>query len=240
MSLFGTGKNERIDEYFVKENNTISDNDKDNEKSNVEQEEDFEQEENIISDYIDIDDLDLENYESIVDGIENEGWTNISSVSTPITILDKQIVSPKYVEANSYDNILEIICPPEKIITICGYIDMDEDIDDFYDAPNFYQTPHFFTLRCMNNDNVEISPMTIISIIKETRNEKMEKYYQEFYGDLSPITDGKLKKKEDRYYFAETVVLQEGEKLIFRAHYPNIDIAKIDLLMMSDIFSKDE
>ena len=71
------------------------------------------------------------------------------------------------------------------------------------------------------------------------RNGNIEKLYEEFYGDLSPTIDGRLKKKEERYYFAETIVLQSGEKLVFHAYWPFTDIMKIELLMMADLFVKE-
>lgn len=232
---FGKKKDSNIDEYIIRENISDLEN---NVQKNIDDEQDIIEEDK--SDYIDPDDLNFNNYDDIVDTIEENGWTCISSVAHPITIFDSEIVFPYPVKANSYNTLLEITCPPERIITICGFDDCGIDPDDFYNSPNFYQIPHFFTLRCMDNNNVDISPTTIISILKASRNEEPEKYYQEFYGDLSSIVDGRLKKKEERYYFAETIILQSGEKLIFRVHNPNIDISKIDLLMMSDLFEKDE
>ncbi len=240
MDLFNLRKNKDkdrdVEEYFMK--GSSDEHEENNISSDIDEEKDVTEEN--ISDYIDPDDLNYDNYQYIIDTIEAEGWTQMSSVSTPLTILDEEIVFPRQIKANTYDNILEIICPPERIITICGTGECDIDPDDFNNAPNFYQIPHFFTLRCMNNDNVEIAPTTIISILKVMRDEELEKYYQEFYGDLSSIIDGRLKRKEERYYFAETIILQSGERLVFRANSPNIDIAKMDLLMMSDIFEKDE
>jgi len=189
---------------------------------------------------IDSEELMFYNYDDIVDVIEKNGWSLKSSVTNSLTILDKQIVFFNPANANSYDIFLEIVCPPEMIITICGFDDSDIAPDDFYNFSNLYQIPHFFTLRCMDNNNSDLSSTTIISILKYRKNKEIEKYYQAFYGDLSPIIDGRLKKKQERYYFAETIVLQGGEKLIFRVHYPNIDISKIDLLMMVDLFEKDK
>lgn len=232
MDLFNLRKKDNIDEYFVREN---PDDLKDSKK--IEEHDDIEE-----SDYIEHDDLFFDNYDDIVETIEDNGWKRISSVASAITTLDKQIVFQKPIRASDYDTILEIICPTERIISICGIDECGIDSDDFSNSPNFFQIPHFFTLRCMDNNNVDLSPTTIISILKVIRGEEPEKYYEEFYGDLSPIVNGngRLKRKEERYYFAETIVLQSGEKLIFRANNPNIDISKIDLLMMSDCFEKSE
>ena len=187
-------------------------------------------------DYIDPDDLNHDEYEDIVDSIEYNGWTLVSPVGLySITHFNKDMVSIKPVKKGNHDTVLEITCPKDELMTICGFCQNDIDRDD-----NLYTRPHFFTLMLMDENDNEISPRTIISISKLNRNDEIEKFYQEFYGDLSPLIDGRLKRKHERYYFAETVVLQRGEKLIFQAYNPDKDISKIDLLMMSDLFRKDE
>ena len=224
---FGKKKDRDIDEYFVKEAG---------EESDIE-EGDIMEEEN-VSDYIDPDYLNYNDYDDIVDTIENNGWTHVAL--NPMTLSNTDIVFPGSIKANSYGTILSIVCPQDNIITICGTNDCNVDIDDFRNSPNFYTAPHFFTLICRDNNNVEISPTTIISILKSKINEEPEAYYQAFYGDLSPVANGELKKKHERYYFADTIVLQSGEKLIFVANNPNVDISRIELFMMSDLFEKDE
>lgn len=225
MSLlnFGKKKDRDIDEYLVKE---------------ADEESDIMKEEN-VSDYIDPDYLNYNDYDDIVDTIENNGWTHVAL--NPVTLNNTDIVFPRSIKANSYGTILTIVCPQDNIITICGINDCNVDVDDFRNSPNFYTAPHFFTLSCRDSNNVEISPTTIISILKSKINEEPEAYYQAFYGDLSPLTDdGKLKKKHERYYFADTIILQSGEKLIFVANNPNVDISRIELFMMSDLFEKEK
>lgn len=191
-------------------------------------------------DYIDPDDLDYCEYGDIVDAIEESGWTCISSVGlSPIAHFDANIIHTKQVKRNSYEDILEIICPPGNIIAICGFNQEDIDKEDFFNSPNLHTRPHFFTLRLADDNNNEIPCTTIIGMSRIARNGNVEKLYEEFYGDLCPAIDGKLKKKEDRYYFAETIILQSGEKLVFHAYWPLIDIAKIELLMMADVFVRE-
>lgn len=244
MKIFGKRKDSR-DELVIdveKDNLDRIENDnlgnmEDDNRNNIEEDDNGN---NDISDYIDPDELSCDTYDDIVANIEYNGWNEVSSVSYPITSFDKQIVSSKQVKANCCDILLEIVCPQERIIAICGAEECDIDPDDFYGTPNFYNVPHFFTLRCTDSNGIDISPTTIISIFKVLKDREPEKCYQEFYGDLSPVIDGRLKPKESRFYFSETIVLQSGEKLIFKVNNPNIDISKIDLLMMSDLFQKDE
>jgi len=256
MSIFGFGKKkDDLDEMVTGENvnNDSRSNVEDDLKriddvifNNVEGDnrKDIEDEDDSgdgdISDYIDPDELSCDTYDDIVDNIEYNGWNAVSSASHPITSFDKQMVLSKQVKANCRDTVLEVVCPPERIIAICGTEECGIDPSEFCGSPNFYKVPHFFTLRCTDSNGVDISPTTIISILKVLKDEEPEKCYQEFYGDLSPVIDGKLKQKENRFYFSETIVLQSGEKLIFIVENPNIDISKIDLLMMSDLFQKDE
>lgn len=251
MKLFGLGKNkdDLVDERVSgpnlddEKNNNIEDDTRnctENDGRNCLEEENGKNVDDDTSDYIDPDDLNCDTYDDVLDNIEYNGWNRISSVTYPITTFDTQIVSSKQVKANCCDTVLEVICPQERIIAICGFDECGIDPDDFCATPNFYDVPHFFTLRCTDNNGVDIYPTTIISISKVLKDEEPEKCYQEFYGDLSPVIDGKLKQKENRYYFSETIVLQSGEKLIFKVNNPNIDISKVDLLMMSDLFQKDE
>ncbi len=190
--------------------------------------------------YIDPDDLDYCEYGDIVETIEENGWTRKSSAGlSPITHFNTDLIHPKQVKRNTYENILEIVCPPENIIAICGFNQEDIDKEDFFNSPNLYTRPHFFTLRLADDNNNEIPYTTIIGMLRIVRNGYIEKLYEEFYGDLCPAIDGKLKKKEDRYYFSESIILQSGEKLVFYAYWPSIDISKIELLMMADLFVRE-
>lgn len=248
---FGKKKDELVDEYVVNEdldngrkngghtsNTEGDDNMLDRNVDNNQGDTDGTEEN--ISDYIDLDDLDCEEYNDIVSTIEESGWHLLSDIACPITTLDTHIVSHRLAKANRCDVVLEIICPPERIITMCGLSECCVETDNFYNSPNIYQIPHFFTLMCTDVNGVELLQTTLISIMKSTKDGEITKCYDEFYGDLSPVMGGKLKRKEERYHFPMTVILQGGEKLAFRVNNPYMDIAKVDLLMLCDIFEKDE
>lgn len=193
------------------------------------------------SDYIDPDEINYTDYEDIVDTIESNNWTRATSSGLcPISHHDHEIVFSKLVQKDFRESVVEVKCPEGQIIAICGFNHSDIDREKFLDSPNLYSRPHFISLRCADYNNNEISSTIIISIIKANKNGEVEQLYQEFYGDLSPVSDGKLKKKGERYYLAETVILQKGEKLIFQVLGPDRDISKIDFFMMSDIFVKDD
>lgn len=192
-------------------------------------------------DYIDPDEINYTDYEDIVDTIESNDWTRVSSSGLcPITHHDHKFVFSKLVQKDFRESVVEVKCPEGRIIAVCGFNHGDIDRERFLDSPNLYSRPHFINLRCADYNNSEISPMTVISIIKAKNNGEVEQLYQELYGDLSPMSDGRLKKKGERYYLAETVVLQKGEKLIFQVLGPDRDISKIDFFMMADVFVKDD
>ena len=194
---------------------------------------------NSTKNYIDLDDIDYCEYDDIIDTIEESGWVLMSSTGLyPITHFDTNIIHTKPCKKNSNDDILEIICPPGNIIAICGFNQEDIDKEEFFNSPNLYTRPHFFTLRLTDDNNSDIPYTTIIGISKIERN-NVEKLYEEFYGDICPVIDGKLKRKEDRYYFAETIILQSGDKLVLHAYWPFTDITKIELLMMADLFERE-
>ena len=238
---FGKKEND-VDNIFGKKNEErrkeIDDMKRKKDKDLEETTENVEKENN--ADYIDPDDLDYCEYDDIVEIIEDNEWTLMSSAGLhPITHFDTNIVHTKQCKRNSYENILEIICPPGNIITICGFNQEDIDKEEFFNSPNLYTRPHFFTLRLTEDNNNDIPCTTIIGMSRIARDGNIEKLYEEFYGDLCPAIDGRLKKKEERYYFAETIILQSGEKLVFRAYWPSIDITKIELLMMADLFVRE-
>lgn len=192
-------------------------------------------------DYIDPDELNYTDYEDIVDTIENNDWTRATSSGLcPITHHDHEFVFSKLVQKDFRESVVEVKCPEGQIIAVCGFNHGDIDRERFLDSPNLYSRPHFISLRCADYNNSEISSTTIISIIKTKKSGEAEQLYQEFYGDLSPVSDGRLKKKGERYYLAETVILQKGDKLIFQVLGPDRDISKIDFFMVSDIFVKDD
>jgi len=254
LSIFGKKRDELVDEYIVREDEdkgrkgdieedtngievykeVMESSMKDEDQINTE-----EIDEN-VSDYIDQEDLDYDDYKDIVDTIEENGWHSVYNTTHAITNLDSQIVFTKPAKAHCCDVALEIVCPQERIITICGLNESGLDMENFYSGPNIYHVPHFFALICTDVNGVALSQTTLISILKCTKDRETETCCQEFYGDLSPVVDGKLKRKEERYYFSETIILQGGEKLMFKINNPDTDISKIDLLMLSDIFEKDE
>lgn len=189
--------------------------------------------------YIDWDYIEY-TYEELLEHIEGEEWIPITGAGLcQFTHFNANIVVTKPVKKNTYDNILEITCPLGELITICGFNECDVDEDEFFDSPNLYARPHFFAIRCTDDNHNELPATTIIGISKITRDNKIEKLYQEFYGDLSSTIGGKFKRKKERYYFAETIILQGGEKLLLDAYWPLIDISNIELLMMCDRFRKD-
>src|SRR3990167_4244212 len=225
MKILGFGKDE--DDLF-KEKRKESENMVQRKDRNLDEE--LENKDASIDDhYIDPDDLDYCEYNDIVDTIEESGWALVSSTGLcPITHFNNDIVHIKSVKRNTYESVLEIICPPGNIVTICGFNQEDIDKEEFFNSPNLYTRPHFFTLRLADDNNNEIPNTTIIGMSRITKNGNVEKLYEEFYGDLCPAIDGKLKRKEDRYYFAETIILQSGEKLVFHAYWPLIDIMKVE------------
>lgn len=242
MKIVGFGKDDEL--FGIKKkgsDNMVQRKDRDLERDlNINLDKEIKNDDIGIDDYIDPDDIDYCEYDDIIEAIEENGWIRISSAGlSPITHFNTDLIHIKQAKRNTCESILEIICPPGNIITICGFNQEDVDKEDFFNSPNLYTKPHFFTLRLADDDNNEIPHTTIIGISRIARNKNVEKLYEEFYGDLCPTIDGKLKKKDDRYYFAETIILQSGDKLVFYAYWPFIDIAKIELLMMVDLFVKE-
>ncbi len=192
-------------------------------------------------DYIDPDDLNYEEYEDILDTIVGSGWHTISPETNSLTNLDENIVVTKTARSDVSSDIIEITCPKEMIIAMCGVDECGVDLEDFYNMPNLYSVPHFFSFKCTIDNGLDMYQDTLVSIWKVSKDGIWEKYYQMFYGDVSILDEyGRLKKREDRYYFPTTIVLQGEEKLVVKVHNSKKYIYDTSLLAMADIFEKDK
>lgn len=229
----GYDEEKNIDDNFEKEDQS---NNKDNgiEDDIMENNSTIEDEDYIDWDYVEYD------YPDLLEHIEEQDWIPISDAGlSQLTHFNTDVIVKKTVKKDTYGSFLEIVCPPGELIVICGFNQSEADENEFFNSPNLYARPHFFTIRCTDVNYNELSPRTIIGITKITRDNKIEKLYQEFYGDLSFTKDDKLKTKKDRYYFAETIMLQAGEKLLLDAYWPKTDISEVELLMVCDRFRND-
>lgn len=176
-------------------------------------------------------------YQNFVKQIKTEGWNYVGDMQTySMNHLDSNIVSTYFVGKNMYGTFLDIRCPaPYFKITICGFDDAGIDPSQFYSHSNFYTIPHFFSIICTDKNGKELSSNVTIDIAKVKPNGEIKKLCSEFYGDISQHTDGRFRRKEERYYFSASIKLEDTERLSFRTN-PDIDIEKTKLFMKADLF----
>ena len=177
-------------------------------------------------------------YQNFVKQITSEEWHYAGDMQTHS--LGNNMVSIYCVGKNMYGTFLDIMCPsPLYMVTICGFDDAGIDPIEFYSHPNLYKIPHFFSITCSDDSGKELSPNITIDIAKMRQNGESKKLCSEPYGDLSQRTDGRFRRKEERYYFYASVKLEDHERLSFRANCPDIDIIKTNLSMKADLFYKE-
>ena len=177
-------------------------------------------------------------YQNFVKQITNKEWHYVGDVQKSLNNLSS-IVSTYYVGKNMYGTFLEVACPsPLYMITICGFNDAGINPIEFYSHSNLYKIPHFFSITCTDNSGKELSPDVPIDVAKAKLNGESKKLRSELYGDLSQHVDGRFRRKEERYYFDESIKLEDHERLSFRVNSPDIDITKTRLSMNADLFVK--
>ena len=162
--------------------------------------------------------------------------------SEPITVtsMNTFLVTTYPVQKGTFGIALELACPAGRIITMCGYENVSVDPWDFARSPHLYSTPHQFSIRCFSKDNVELSPLTPIRIEREKPSCEINRIDDVLYGDLSLTYGERFKRKEERYYFSDNVVLYRAQRLRLMLINPEIDIVRTELFMKCDLFTKDE
>ncbi|MDD3813287.1 MAG: hypothetical protein PHZ02_01465 [Desulfocapsaceae bacterium] len=158
------------------------------------------------------------------------GWIFADNISPHIITHDSSIIFRHIVTKQDIGNVLEITCPENKYISICG-------------RNHFVRNypPHIFSLRCSNKSDRDISPGTEIIIRK--RKEWILNGTELFYenaGNLSPIIGERVKLWNEEFPFPAGISISSGEILCFRVVNPNIDINKVELFMQADIWEKKE
>lgn len=174
------------------------------------------------------------NYNDRIQAIQNEGY-----IKEPITVTSKifPLVTTFSVQKETVNMVLELRCPAGRIMTVCGFNDSGVDPRDFARAPHLYSIPHQFSIRCFGKDNVELSPFTKIYIYKAKPDMSETKIDEMPYGDLSLAYGERFKRKEERYYFSDTIILYGEEILRLLPVSPDIDITRTELFMKCDLFT---
>jgi len=186
-------------------------------------------------------------YKNFVEQITKEGWNYVGDIqSYALTHRDMNMVMTFLLERGMYGTFLEVMCPaPNYMLTVCGFDDAGIDPIDFYSHSNLYKIPHYFSMLCTDKNGKELSPATIIDIVKVKTNAEAKIICSEPYGDLSQNTntnkcaDRRYRRKEERYYFYNSIKLRDYERLSFRTNSPDIDIETTNLFMQADLFMKE-
>lgn len=185
-------------------------------------------------------------YKNFVAHITKEGWNYVGDMQSYALTHENNMVMTFPLERGMYGTFLEITCPaPNYMLTVCGFDDAGIYPIDFYNHSNLYKIPHYFSMLCTDKNGKELSPDTIIDIAKVKTNGEPKKLCSEPYGDLSQNTnahkcaDGRFRRKEERYYFYQSIKLEDRERLSFQANSPDIDIEITKLFMKADLFGKE-
>lgn len=176
------------------------------------------------------------NYKDRIQAIQNEGYSK-ESITVTSNILS--LVTTFSVPKEAVNKVLELRCPAGRIMTVCGFNDSGVDPRDFARAPHLYCVPHQFSIRCFGKDNVGLSPFTKIYIYKVKPDGSETKIDEVPYGDLSLAYGERFKRKEERYYFSDTIILYGEEILRLLPVNHDIYISRTELFMKCDLFTRE-
>ena len=173
-------------------------------------------------------------YQDSLHEFEEKGWH-----IEPQTITDRDDrVSTYSLEKGYAGRILEIICPHCNILLICGVNHCGIKPGDIAKAPHLYTIPHQFSILCYDKDNRELSPETLIRIEKIKPSEGIVPIDTVLYGDVALKSGERFKRKEERYYFTQGIILYGGQHLSLTPIQPDITIKRTELFMKCDYLTK--
>lgn len=180
-------------------------------------------------------------YENFVEQAKIDGWSYVGDMeSYSLTHMSTNMVTTFPVKKGKCGIFLDIMCPsPNHMLTVCGFDDAGIDPMDFYKHPNLYKIPHYLMMTCKDNSDNELSHDVVIDINTIDVSGEPTKLCSEPYGDLSHSVNGRFRRKEERYYFSNSIKLEDRERLSFRVNSPDIDIEITNLFMKADIFVRD-
>lgn len=173
----------------------------------------------------------LGTYGDYVKAMTDTGWGFADNESPHIiTHSNTDMVSTHSTAMGNSRGILEITCPDDKEITICGRSHADIN-----------HPPHFFSLRCRSSSGENLALDTEFTIIKNSIKGAVPLFCQigdspVLYSELSQTVGERFKEKGGRHRFPKGIILYPTETLIFRVINPNIDIVKTELSMQADIW----
>ena len=175
----------------------------------------------------------IKDYLKYIEYLENNNY-----VRERITIYENlsAMVTINNLKANNEGIVLDILCPPGRIISIPGIKSFP---DDYY-----IENIPPFELRLADIHGEEISPDTQIKIFKKKILRKLEDICEIYYRDISMInyseSSNKFKNHNELYRFEQGIELKGEDHLKLYVIDPNIDIDKIKFNMNVDLWTPTE
>jgi len=179
---------------------------------------------------------DVASYEEYLHEMRWE-WYAAPTTLTHLTHHGLNVMTYK-VEKGDTGRILAIECPLRHIITICGVEQSYVDPREFAKAPHLYTRPHEFSILCFDTGNNELPFDAIIRPEKVVPSVSVVPLEPVLYGDLSLKTGGRFKRKEERYYFPQGIMLYGGEWLVLNVVKSGMNVDRVEFFMRCDFFTK--
>lgn len=143
------------------------------------------------------------------------------------------LVAINSLKANNEGIVLDIMCPPGRIISIPG-------IKSFPENYHIEKIPPF-ELKLANSNGEEIDPETKINILKNKILRKPEEIYNLLYKDISmtnfSTSPNRFKAHTELYRFEYGIELKGEDHLKIYVINPNIDINHVKFNLGTDLWT---
>ncbi len=190
--------------------------------------------ENIKKHNLSIQDPFIKNYFEYIKYQEDNNW--IRERITLHEYLSQMMITVNKLKAHNDGVVIDITCPPGRIISIMGI----KDIPKGYTIENIRP----FELKLANTNGEEIDPDTHIKIIKKKILRKDIEIYDVQYKDISMInyspSPNMFKAYTELYRFEQGIQLKGEDHLKLHVIDPSIDINIIKFNLGVDLWSQTE
>ena len=172
----------------------------------------------------------IKNYIKYIKYLEDNNW-----IKESLTIYEflSRIVTINTLKASSEGTVLDIICPPGRVISIPGIKSYPEDY-------NIEKIPPF-ELKLSNLIGEEINPDTKIKVLRNKILRKSEEICEISYKDISmtnfSTSPSMFKTHAELYRFEYGIELKGEDHLKIYVINPNIDINHVKFNLGTDLWT---
>lgn len=174
----------------------------------------------------------LKNYSKYIENLEDHDW-----IREKVTIYENlsKLAAINNLKANTEGTVIDLVCPPGRIISIMGKENKLSDNNKIEIVP-------FLEVRFTNTIGEDIDPNTHIKILKKKILRKDIELYDVQYKDISILdysdSVNKFKSYTNLFRFKDGIALKGEDHLKLYVINPDIDINNVKFNLGVDLWTQ--